>query len=121
MLSPMDGLTPLTRYNFDVRAKIHEMGGHWCGIIQYVGTFYIRHRALLVYSLCMYHYMHLSKLLCVVNNSLLALHIFMCMNTVHLCKAVLREQISFNYLLYIYYRVVLSTAGMFQQQNSHLT
>lgn len=36
-----DGLTPLTRCNFEVRAKIHETAGTWSILIKYVGKLYI--------------------------------------------------------------------------------
>lgn len=32
-----DGLTPLTRCNFEVRAKIHETAGTWSTVIKYIG------------------------------------------------------------------------------------
>ena len=36
-LRPEDGIAPLSRCNFDVRARINEVVGQWSGLIQYVG------------------------------------------------------------------------------------
>jgi len=36
-LRPEDGVAPLSRCNFDVRARINEVAGQWSGLIQYVG------------------------------------------------------------------------------------